>query len=355
MDVLWQDGGMWCLSYALTFVFSYWSFRVLHEFAHLIAAYAVGCDITFMNSENIQSAIFDSKVFIKCPDPKKSSRIRHAGWIASCIMFFSTSFVPFRGSTPFRAAAALTALDAICSDFLQMNGVESIGWYYCGNFGVLLLGEENRERVLSILRTMIRVTMVRGAQSGGIVTYVPQGKGTRGIRSRVVNGKRTDLSALLISKLWNDQLGSSFRFGLAKQARFFGGHTRFATSSKASFDGTHPHQWTPRENFGVWTKKKDQWHLQHTNVEVYITHNGDLDFWTVSGVTYPVDDIFPWLEKATHSPCPSAVDSACVAGIVDLVRTKGSWYHSVRFGFLFGPERKTLNYKMPSKKEVRNQ
>ena len=102
----------------------------------------------------------------------------------------------------------------------------------------------------------------------------------------------------------------------------------------------------------VWTEKKGQWHSTHANVEVYITHNGDLDFWTVSGVTYPVDDIFPWLEKTTYSPCPSAVDSACVAGIVDLVRTKGSWFHSVRFGFLFGPIRKTLNYQMPSKKEV---
>ena len=29
----------------------------------------------------------------------------------------------------------------------------------------------------------------------------------------------------------------------------YSGHTRFATSSLASFDGTHPHQWT-REYFG---------------------------------------------------------------------------------------------------------
>jgi hypothetical protein len=37
--------------------------------------------------------------------------------------------------------------------------------------------------------------MMRGAQSGGVVTYITKGiKGFFGIRSRVVNGKRTDLS-----------------------------------------------------------------------------------------------------------------------------------------------------------------
>jgi len=43
---------------------------------------------------------------------------------------------------------------------------------------------------------MVRVTMMRGAQSGGTVTYVPSNGGERGstgIRScePVVNGKRT--------------------------------------------------------------------------------------------------------------------------------------------------------------------
>jgi hypothetical protein len=175
----------------------------------------------------------------------------------------------------------------------------------------------------------------------------------RGIRSRVVNGKRTDLSGLITSKLWRDQLAASMRFGLSKKSRLYGGHTRFATSSKASFDGTHPHQWTPRQDFTIWSERNGKWTSERANVEVYITHNGDLDFWTVCGVTYPVDDLFPWVERATHSPCPSAVDSACVAGIMDLVRAKGSWYHAVRFGFLFGPERKNLAYDMPTRKEVR--
>ena len=87
-------------------------------------------------------------------------------------------------------------------------------------------------------------------------------------------------------------------------------------------------------------------------VEVFICHNGDLDFFDVAGVTYPLDDIMKWIERATHSKCPSAVDSAGVAGMIDLVRTAGVWYHSIRYGFLFGPLRSSLEYEMPSKKEL---
>jgi len=57
---------------------------------------------------------------------------------------------------------------------------------------------------MDILRTMVRVTMMRGAQSGGTVTYVPSNGGKRGstgIRSRVVNGKRTNLSHLVANKV----------------------------------------------------------------------------------------------------------------------------------------------------------
>ena len=48
---------------------------------------------------------------------------------------------------------------------------------------------------------------------------------------------------------------------------------------------------------------------------------------------------------------PSTVDSAAVAGILDLLRCQGVWYHSVRYGFLFGPTRSTLDYDMPTKAE----
>lgn len=105
-----------------------------------------------------------------------------------------------------------------------------------------------------------------GAQSGGVVTYEPapssgnQTPQIKGVRSRVVNSKRTNLSKGVRAKVVvdNSSFGSSNLRGYNSPAfnanstaeygnrkhlvRGFFGHTRFATTSKASMDGTHPHQ-----------------------------------------------------------------------------------------------------------------
>lgn len=44
---------------------------------------------------------------------------------------------------------------------------------------------------------------------------------------------------------WDDKAFNPNDTGKTLIRGFFG-HTRFATSSKASMDGTHPHQWSPR-------------------------------------------------------------------------------------------------------------
>ena len=112
---------------------------------------------------------------------------------------------------------------------------------------------------------------MRGAQSGGVITYVKDRHGVRGIRSRVVNGKRTDLSELTVAKLKSDQSMAPLIDG----PRIYAGHTRFATTSKATFDGTHPHQWTPPEVMNVWRRDdKGTWTCKMENVENFICHNG---------------------------------------------------------------------------------
>eukprot|EP00854_Cymbomonas_tetramitiformis_P009249 gene9249-10956_t len=69
---------------------------------------------------------------------------------------------------------------------------------------------------------------------------------------------------------------------------------------------------------------------------MYITHNGDLDFLDVCGVTHAVEEIQTWLERVLHIPMPAPVDSAAIAGLMDLLRTQGLWSSSVRFGCVFG-------------------
>ena len=145
---------------------------------------------------------------------------------------------------------------------------------FCGNFGIILVnlawataGGGGTKDALNILEKMIEVTMMRGAQSGGVVTYNDGGdvnamssdaartthkrRGLNSVRVRVVNGKRTDLSKLVRAKLQSAVAGVKRSPSLHP---FFAGHTRFATSSKSTLDGTHPHRWSPTKVLPVYDR-----------------------------------------------------------------------------------------------------
>eukprot|EP00746_Dinoflagellata_sp_MGD_P157020 gnl/MRDRNA2_/MRDRNA2_86072_c0_seq2.p1 gnl/MRDRNA2_/MRDRNA2_86072_c0~~gnl/MRDRNA2_/MRDRNA2_86072_c0_seq2.p1 ORF type:complete len:1384 (+),score=218.41 gnl/MRDRNA2_/MRDRNA2_86072_c0_seq2:410-4153(+) len=198
---------------------------------------------------------------------------------------------------------------------------------------------------------MVRVTMMRGAQSGGVVTYANSSKGEdslRGIRSRVCNGKRTDLSKLVRAKMEKNERGLSRNEELK---RIYAGHTRFATTSIASFDGTHPHQWSKGRTFKVHTSENLQAKETTKFVENYICHNGDLDFFNIGGKTYDLGAVQMWLERTLHVPMPATVDSAAIAGLIDLHRVAGVWALSVRYGFVLGVQRQELLKSYPSMEE----
>jgi hypothetical protein len=186
-----------------------------------------------------------------------------------------------------------------------------------------------------------------GAQSGGVVTFEPDHYSARkkrkpssslppplhGVRSRVVNAKRTDLSKGVRNKVakdncerlsgnlrgW-DKLEYNINNGGGQLVRGFFGHTRFATSSKASFDGTHPHKWSERRlynmySFGSFSSSSSASidsiprRMRRIGVENYITHNGDFDFFKVNGKFYDVEVVQQWLEKVLGTPMPTSVDS----------------------------------------------
>ena len=114
----------------------------------------------------------------------------------------------------------------------------------------------------------------------------------RGVRSRVVNAKRTDLSKKVRRKIVNDnceRLTGNLRgfdkpeytvnTGGGRLVRGFFGHTRFATSSKATFDGTHPHQWSKRRDYNIFPFSSSSSGnacigSRRMGVENFITHNG---------------------------------------------------------------------------------
>lgn len=200
-------------------------------------------------------------------------------------------------------AAYATAIDATLTDLLGwvpvthrllFNNLSSVvsttpmAIYYCGNFGILLLNSQwikhdGGKSALDMLEQMIYITMMRGAQSGGVVTFEPSNYGNidnndggrpklRAIRSRVVNKKRGTLSKAIRYKVESDNRSNALtnklrgwdssefvgsdnnnnNSNMRRLIRAFYGHTRFATSSKATFDGTHPHRWSKRKEYHMY-------------------------------------------------------------------------------------------------------
>ena len=184
----------------ISFSSFYTLFLALHEAFHLLAAALVGLAHRSLRISNFVDALLHQRVTIEGAEGWRSTLIRHAGWIGSMAVTLVVCARGFSGSC--KIAAFFTLIDSLCSDLLGIHhGSASDEVFHCGNFGIIIFDKEKRGQVYSFLKTMVRITMMRGAQSGGIVTYVPKKDGLKGIRSRVVNGKRTDLSELVTSKV----------------------------------------------------------------------------------------------------------------------------------------------------------
>lgn len=196
-----------------------------------------------------------------------------------------------------------------------------------------------------------------------------------------MNAKRTVLSQGVRAKIekdncskfgknltgWNEEAYNPNSSG-KRLVRGFFGHTRFATSSKASMDGTHPHQWSPRRFYtfypfqsaaaslqpferrrsgavgtgfaeSVTTDNTKVHHLapksQSIGVENFVTHNGDFEFYKIGGSYYDTEAIQKFLVMTLKVPMPAVVDSAAIAGMMDLLRTQGSFALSARYALCF--------------------
>ncbi|KAL7540954.1 hypothetical protein ACHAXR_010517, partial [Thalassiosira sp. AJA248-18] len=399
----------------LALLAAYFGFGALHELAHLVAAswilpstsgsssLASGGGALGLLHTTVRTILGRYSVInVNDDQVYEASMILHAGWTFSLILAVvchaihvivrsrskhnkdgsSTSSSTSNNSigigmniflNPILPIAAyVTAMEAIVTDLL---GFVPIHPYlqdssrlicFCGNFGVLLLHPswlsiDGGRTALDVLERMVNVTMMRGAQSGGVVTFEPTkysvGKSAsatappsfRGVRSRVVNAKRTDLSKGIRRKVAKDNtenMSGNLRgynssiYNTNREAgrlvKGFFGHTRFATSSISSFEGTHPHRWSERRVYHVYSFASSSAlpssHLhRNIGVENYVTHNGDFDFYNVNGQCYDLEVVQGWLEKVLETPMPATVDSAAIAGMFDLLRTQGSFALSIRY------------------------
>ena len=344
----------------------YLLFGLLHELAHLAAALSLGLGGgSELTSDHRHLAQFIWKALLgracEIPGLTEASEweylvVKHAGWIVSLLLAVGLKVRALCSSENRKSfafsficqAAAVTALEALSTDLVGFRITSyKKTFLFCGNFGVILLDPawtttagDYGKTALDLLEKMIQVTMMRGAQTGGVVTWVydKRTNSQRAIRSRVVNKKRTDLSQEIRRLLNKDLVRSGGK--IDPSVKLMLGHTRFATTSKATMDGTHPHQWSPPRPRRVYPQDERTVMLSKApKPEVrmesnFITHNGDLDFFKLSGELYDLETIQKWLIKATGNPMPATVDSAAIAGLVDLIRCAGSFALSIRYSYV---------------------
>lgn len=363
---------------------AYIAFGVLHELSHFLSGWFIGisdwkdignsatwCDIflrkyTLHDSEGVTSFPIWKVYFVQ-----------HFGWISTVLLALLYRKFASREGTINDAnrwillAAYLTAIDALSSDLFLINPFRSLPSdgtkvFFCGNFGIITLNAawylDKGEKVLDVLEKMVQVTMMRGAQTGGVVTFsnekqiLNQKRSTSmiGHRTRCVKTKRGDLSVQIRNSvqpmimpvtsiarmsikvhnaynkknLWNpNDIG-----------RFFAGHTRFATSSVADLAGCHPHQWSKPHLYSVYDFSDTNPHFKpkKQNVENFISHNGDFEYFNLNGQTIHGDTVIDWLEHALGTAKPAAVDSIGIAGLVDIIRCSGCFALSIRYVICLG-------------------
>ena len=305
-----------------------------HELSHAGSALALGYKCRDLDLHGP----YPSLTVGGSPTRVHAALIRHTGWVASVLLALLLALLSWRSAANFDAggqdkfysetssaelallrlvvtlACVWTAAEAVSSDLLST--AVHLNRFFCGNFGMLLLQQASAGKVDGFLRRMLKITMMRGAQSAGVVTYqcVDSSSQTNrvGKRFRVVNGKRTDLSEKLL-----DRATGITKPTKIKAPQIFQGHTRFATSSIADLSGTHPHQWTKRSRQRYWRDDLDgairsggfAIRSEMRNVESYITHNGDLDFFEIHNITYSIGDVF-------------SVRAACERATPDVPRTQ---------------------------------
>ncbi|KAJ1475504.1 hypothetical protein T484DRAFT_3168311 [Baffinella frigidus] len=162
---------------AIEFVLARWSASVLHEGAHIISAAVLGFPRQALTLSNLRSALFSREVTVKGLPSRAAAVVRHSGWVASATVALAAAAGVIGGEhdAAWKLAVYVTALEGASSDLFGIGtGSGEEAWRFrCGNFGILLLDPEYRAQAISILRTMVRVTMMRGAQSGGVVNPQP--------------------------------------------------------------------------------------------------------------------------------------------------------------------------------------
>ena len=218
---------------------------------------------------------------------------------------------------------------------------------YCGNFGLIALRKPEDEsqllpkRMVEMSQQMGQETEVRGEQAGGGLIIGQHGT-INGIKDRtvfvgkkIVNKKRSNLTKSLEAAFASIR-SRAIAAGVKPLASTVTGvwHYRYGTSGASpSVLETHWHEWMAAREEAVWQFSEGKWRRAFENINHRITHNGDFDSWQIFGREVDNATLGLWLERVLHTPNATKGDSPKIAGMMDLLITKGMWYPAVRLAY----------------------
>ena len=289
-----------------------------------------------------------------CSGGLASVLVAAAGLLASLALLWASLGADLRD--PFLCAAALNAALALASDgplVLGRAGALPLGVFGCGNWGLLIPSSDKAckgrllpRALVNLLEEVLSVVELRGGQAGGVCCFFSRSGVTQQVVARIVKAKRGPLASVLFSDLWRKlfwrRLSSCCRAG-SSEVVLLQGHTRFGTSSPASVQETHPHQWLGemRESFWQYDPDTQEWHHSVVPFCVTICHNGDFDEWQPYDDAMDVQKLGCWLSRVLNKPNAAAGDSPKMAGVMDLLIAKGCWFRAVRFAYTMLATRRT--------------
>ena len=239
-------------------------------------------------------------------------------------------------------------------------------YFYCGNFGLLLLDQRHAGKVAPTLLQMMRVvacaglsrlawshTWPTGIQEGGGLLALATGNTCTLIQQPSPFTKASLLTRLAFSchRMHQSGKGQAGRPHCTAHEQdpgcaapeaiptpqLFQGHTRFATSSISTLPAATLTNGASAQQL-VWEQDAEngKWVAFHRNTNVTSPTTATSTTSSCTERRYPLEDVQTLLVAMLHSPLPATVDSACIAGLLDLLRTAGMWKQSVRYAYVFG-------------------
>jgi hypothetical protein len=302
------------------------------------------CHPTFIPAWKQQSAL---SIAAGNPTPWKI-RVKAAGGLLLNLMTLLLGIVYLQQPSiswigEYSAIAVITTNLLLClssrSDMVSMiTGIADR--FYCGNFGFIgwqqQIGKNELlpKNLLALSHTMGQETEIRGEQAGGGLTLARNKAGNVVfVGHKLVNPKRGNLTTTLEAAFAKTRQQAA-RSGIKPMESTIGAwHYRFGTSGPPAVIETHWHEWTPGKIETVWQIENGQWIARPQNINNRITHNGDFCSWTLFGETVENGSIGLWLERVLNTPNNTVGDSPKLAGMMDLLITKGMWPASVRLAY----------------------